>query len=627
MNKVLGTVLLLFILLIVTTTGFPQSNCTIEPGKGCGKLMLGMTKSEIKSMLGETQEDRFTGTLEYAKLGLVVQFEDSTNRTKTILFITNPKVWGNEKFNAFSGSLPKNLSFQASLNQLTQTLANPIENNNYGEVTIVKYQGVEFGFRDKKLMYVEVNKSDAAASTKEEEELSLEEAKKLREKLDSLKDNSAPKSSNANQSVAEEYFKQGKAYWDKFEIRKALESFTKALEINPNYLDALRERGLVYFLIKESNNAVPDFDKALKIEPNNSKILHYRGLALTEIAIKTKDDENDRKTANGFAQRALADFSKAIELNPSDFDNYNGRGKLLLGFDFYKEAIADFEKSVSIKPNEVGYAHLGLAKFYVGEGKGIEEVDKAISLSPSYAEAFYIRGTIDQSSKRFQEAIADFDRAIELNKYNEKYYNARGILYFRLQDGYAAGADFTEAINQKKDYAMAYYNRAFTYKKYPYSVSANSKDNAIDKIRLQRKKILEDLDSAIKYNPKFDAAYVERGLINSTDMRNKSVSPDAETIHRLNLALADFEQAIKLNPKNAEAYNGKASCNDQLGKKDLALADYTKAIELDPELATAYMGRMAIYCAMGKKELSIADEKKVKELGLAAINVCSMGGK
>lgn len=172
---------------------------------------------------------------------------------------------------------------------------------------------------------------------------------------------------------------------------------------------------------------------------------------------------------------------------------------------------------------------------------------------------------------------------------------------------------------------MAYFNRAFTYKKFPYSVSVEDL-NAIEVMRLQRKKMLEDLDSAIKYKPNFDAALVKRGLINSTDMRNKS-TPDAETINRLNLALADFEQAIKSNPKNADAYNGRASCNDRLGKKDLALADYTKAIELNPELATAYMGRMAIYCDQGKKELSIADEKKIKSLGFAAINVCNLGGK
>lgn len=434
-----------------------------------------------------------------------------------------------------------------------------------------------------------------------------------------------PEMSAADNAKAEEFLTQGKAFWKEFEIRPAIESFTKAIEINPNYVPALSERGIIYFMIGENKNAVSDLDKVLKIEPNNVKILYFRGLTLTEIAVKTKDDENDRKTANNFAQRALADFSKAIELDPNDFTFYNGRGKLILEFGFYIEAVSDFEKSISIKPNETAHAQLGLAKFYLDDQNAVAEVTKAIKIAPDFAEAYYIRGTIHRDEGRYKEAILDFDAAIKHNKYNAKYYNTRGMLYFRLQDGYSAAADFTQAINEKNDYATAYFNRAFTYKKFPYSVSTDSGDNAIDKIRLQRKKMLEDLDSAIRYKPNFDAAYVERGLINSTDMRNKSINPDAETINRLNLALADFEQAVKFNPKNAEAYNGRASVNDRLGKKEIALADYTKAIELDPTLATAYMGRMAIYCEMGKTELSVADEKKVKELGFAAINVCSLG--
>lgn len=433
-----------------------------------------------------------------------------------------------------------------------------------------------------------------------------------------------PDISAENKAKAAEFVKQGKALWKELEIRPAIESFTKAIEINPNYVEALSERGFIYFLIDEDRNAVSDLDKVLKIEPNNLKALYFRGLALTDIAEKLKDDENDRKTAGDIAQKALADFSKAIELEPNDYTYYNGRGKLILAFGFYKEAVTDFEKSISIKPNEVAYSHLGLAKYYLDDKDAVSEINKAIKIAPTFPEAYYIRGTINRDEGRYKEAILDFDEAIKHNKYNAKYYNTRGMLYFRLQDGYMAAADFTRAVNEKKDYATAYFNRAFTYKKFPYSVSTDSDDNAIDKIRLQRKKMLEDLSSAIKYKPNFDAAYVERGLINSTDMRNKS-TPDAETINRLNLALADFENAIKYNPKNADAYNGRASVNDDLGKKDLALADYTKAIALDPTLATAYMGRMRIYCEMGKKELSIADEKKVKELGFAAINMCSFG--
>ncbi|MBX7055611.1 MAG: tetratricopeptide repeat protein [Pyrinomonadaceae bacterium] len=437
-----------------------------------------------------------------------------------------------------------------------------------------------------------------------------------------------PKQSAAAQTAvpgkAVELYEQGKAYWKAFEITDAVDALSKAINLHPNYFDALAERGTIYFLIRKYQLAVSDLDKVLGLQPGNAKILHYRGMALTEIAVKTKDDDNDRKTANGFAQRALADLSKAIDVAPNEYPYYNARGKLLLAFGFYRESITDFEKSIAIKPNGVALAHLGLAKYYLDDAAATSYLNQAVKIAPDYPEAFYIRGTVHRDNGKLKDALLDFDEAIRLSKYNEKYFNTRGMLYFRLQDGYMAVADFTKAINEKPEYATAYFNRAVTYKKFPYSVSTDG--NVIDKIRLQHTKMLEDLTSAIKYKPNFDAAYVERGLMYSTDMRNRS-TPDAETIARLKLALADFEQAIKHNPTNAEAFNGRASVYDDLGKKDLALADYSKAISLDPTLATAYMGRMAIYCEQGKKDLSIADEKKVRELGLSTINICNLGGK
>ncbi|HMT06712.1 MAG TPA: tetratricopeptide repeat protein [Pyrinomonadaceae bacterium] len=433
-----------------------------------------------------------------------------------------------------------------------------------------------------------------------------------------------PKPSTAVPAKAVEDYEKGKALWKALEIGDAIDALSRAINLHPNYIDALTERGTIYFMIQRHQLAVNDLDKVLAVQPNNTKLLHYRGISLTAIAVKTKDDDNDRKTANGIAQRALADLSKAIDIAPSEIPYYNARGKLLLEFQFYKEAIADFDRSIAIKANGVAFAHRGLAKFFLEDPTTMNDLNQAVKIAPDYADAYYIRGTVHRDSGKLKEALMDLDEAIKLSKYDAQHYNTRGMLYFRLQDGYMAVADFTKAIKEKPEYAMAYFNRAFTYKRFPYSVSADG--NAIDKIRLQHTKMLEDLTSAIKYKPNFDAAYVERGLMYSTDMRNKS-TPDAETIARLKLGLADFEQAIKYNPNNAAAFNGRASVNDDLGKKDLALADYSKAISLDPTLATAYMGRMAIYCEQGKTALSIADEKKVRELGLSTINMCNLGGK
>lgn len=440
----------------------------------------------------------------------------------------------------------------------------------------------------------------------------------------SILQTATPVISDGNKAKAEEYFKKGKELWKEFEISQTIEAYTKALELYPNYPDALRERGTVYFMINENQFAVNDFNNFLKIEPDNAKILILRGKTLSEIAAKLL--EIDRKKANDTAQTALADFNRAAVLTPKDVQIANGRGKLFYDFGFYKEAIADFEKGIQQLPdNHFAYTYLGYTKFLTDTGTGLSELTKAIEIMPQYSEPYYFRGNIQRNVGAYKEALKDYTKAIELLNSKAEYYNARGMLHFILKDGNAAVKDFTSAINVQKDYGMAYFNRAMTYKKFPYSVSND--DNPIAKIRLQREKMMKDFSSAIRYKPNFAQAYIERGLINSTDMRNSSVNPNVETIARYNLALADFEQAVKLDPNSAEAYNGRAICLENLGKKDLALADYTKAIQLDPDLATAYMGRMAIYCEMGKKELSIADEKKIKELGFAAINMCNLGGK
>ncbi|CAL1548870.1 unnamed protein product, partial [Lymnaea stagnalis] len=243
-------------------------------------------------------------------------------------------------------------------------------------------------------------------------------------------------------------------------------------------------------------------------------------------------------------------------------------------FNSVDDAINDLEKAVSLDNKyALAYSYLGLAKLYKDSVSGLTEMNRAIELQPKSAVSYFNRASFYQSQRELKKAIADYTQAILLHGTKPAYYNARGMAHFRSGDGVAAVQDFSTAVAQNPTFARGYFNRAYTYKKFP----------------------------AAAADP-----YIERGLMRSTSTGINIDGLDAETIAELNLALADFQQAIKLNPKSAEAFNGRASCYDQLGKKDLALADYTKAIELDPNLATAYMGRMAIYCEMGKKELSFA---------------------
>ena len=64
-------------------------------------------------------------------------------------------------------------------------------------------------------------------------------------------------------------------------------------------------------------------------------------------------------------------------------------------------------------------------------------------------------------------------------------------------------------------------------------------------------------------------------------------------------AIADYDEAIKLDPKNASAYNNRGSARGDKGETDGALADFNEAIKFNARYASAYFNRGNIYAAQG----------------------------
>jgi tetratricopeptide (TPR) repeat protein len=89
------------------------------------------------------------------------------------------------------------------------------------------------------------------------------------------------------------------------------------------------------------------------------------------------------------------------------------------------------------------------------------------------------------------------------------------------------------------------------------------------------------------------------------------------TYHKLNQyeeAIEDYNKAIELNPKNAEAYNNRGNAHSELNKHEEAIEDFNKAIELDPKYAEAYNNRGNAYYELNKHEEAIEDFNKAIEL-------------
>jgi len=87
----------------------------------------------------------------------------------------------------------------------------------------------------------------------------------------------------------------------------------------------------------------------------------------------------------------------------------------------------------------------------------------------------------------------------------------------------------------------------------------------------------------------------------------------------LNGALADCNEAIKLDPNLDTAYELRGNVEDDKGDSDAALVDYTTAIKLNPDYAAAYFNRGVAKHHKGDSTGALADYNKAISLWQKAI--------
>ena len=127
---------------------------------------------------------------------------------------------------------------------------------------------------------------------------------------------------------------RGNALMAKGQFKAALEDYIRSLEIIPNSYEALTGSGSAKQQLEDYRGAVADYTKALAIFPDHRVILLNRAGALEEI------DKN----------AAVRDYSRVIELDPTNAGAYAARGATLLLLGRKAEAAADLAKAFALEP-------------------------------------------------------------------------------------------------------------------------------------------------------------------------------------------------------------------------------------------------------------------------------------
>ena len=230
----------------------------------------------------------------------------------------------------------------------------------------------------------------------------------------------------------------------------ALVNLSKAIDLNPNYVDAYFLRGLIYGSQYDFDKAIADFEKVVELDPSHTdaKAMHADAYAArgADYALEKNYD------------KAIADFERAIELDPdkAEFKAAAAATYFLRGATRYEEgdnesafadldrAISDIEKIIELDPDNsevriaIGEAYLvrGIAHFQGGNyDRAIADLEMAIELENSAADlkeaaayAYLRRGVSHAEGGDHDRAIADFNRAVEIEPENSRVRNARKFI-------------------------------------------------------------------------------------------------------------------------------------------------------------------------------------------------------
>jgi tetratricopeptide (TPR) repeat protein len=205
---------------------------------------------------------------------------------------------------------------------------------------------------------------------------------------------------------------------------------------------------------------------------------------------------------------------------------------------------------------------------------------------PRDAQFYLNRGDAYGQKGQYDQAISDFNKALEINPRYAKAYNNRGIAYEMKGQYDQAISDYNKALKIDPETAETYYNRGNAhYKKGQY-------DRAIS-----------DFNKALEMNPRYAEAYINRGTVYSRKGQNDE-------------AISDYSKAIEIDPEGVKAYHGRAEQYISKGQYDKTISDLEKALEINPKNADTN-NNLAWVLATAKVS-AFRDGKKAVELALKA---------
>ena len=350
----------------------------------------------------------------------------------------------------------------------------------------------------------------------------------------------------------------------------ALEAVNQALSIDPENLDALLKRGKFLAELGRPEEALSDFDRAVALAPRSQRAWLDRGRTKLNI---------------GHMAEARDDLDRLLEIDPDHAEGRFLRGRVRYKLNDPPGALEDLERARDLGwklERTLGYVE-GLYRKLNRPDRQLETLVDMVASKPDDASIRIQYAVALAQSARYAEAIAELDRAVELDPSNYLGWYNRGAARSELQHFDLAAADLTRALELRPDHWMSLKQRALTH------VGRGNLDAGI-----------ADFDRAIELKPGRSDLWRERG-----DLR--AVLGDYRG------CIDDVSKAIQLNPLDAQSLTNRGTAYATIADLPRAQADFTKVLDLQPTNAHVAFLRGCTWLDQGVLHRAQADFTRALE--------------
>ena len=248
-----------------------------------------------------------------------------------------------------------------------------------------------------------------------------------------------------------------------------------------------------------------------------------------------------------------------IETKTNSIITLLSNGQIQAALDSALTLMKDYPKD-SMLLNITGACYAGLDQL----NDAVDYYERAISIKPDYAKAFYNLAGALQELGRLDESVKNYQKSLLIEPNHAEAHNNLGNVYIELGNLEDAVKSFEQAIANKPDYVEAYYSLGISLQ---------------DLGRLEE--AIENYLEVLNIKPEFAEMHNNLGVV-------------LQDIDQIDNAVSHLKKAIEIKPDFAEAHNNLANIFLDINQPNEAIKFYENAIFYNPFYAEAYYNLSAI---------------------------------